>query len=144
MQQAFGFPGSEAKVRDSFARQSLMATLGARIEEVRPGRVTIVAPVGANALQQQGFGHAGLTFAIGDSAAGYAALSLLEEAAEVMTAEMKINLMAPAAGERLIAEGWVVRSGRRLVVVQARVLAETGADRVEVAILQGTMVPVLL
>lgn len=143
MDHAARFEGYDAKVRASFARQSIMVTFGAELVSVAPGRVTIVAPILPGARQQHGHGHAGLTFSLGDSAAGYAALSLMEEAAEVMTAEMKINLMAPAAGERLIAEGWVVRSGRRLVVVQARVLAETRVDRVEVAIMQGTMVPIL-
>lgn len=137
------FDGYEAKLRASFARQSIMETFCAAMTAVSPGHVTIAAPIVRGARQQHGYAHAGLTFALGDSAAGYAALSLMEEAAEVMTAEIKINLLAPAAGERLIAEGWVVRPGRRLVVVQARVLAETGGDRSEVAILQGTMVPIL-
>lgn len=132
---------SEARVQDSFARQSLMATLGARLDSVAPGRVVISAPVAAHVLQQHGYAHAGLTFALGDSAAGYAALSLMAEGVEVNTVEMKINLMRPAAGERLVAEGGVIKPGKRLFVVEARVWAETGDARREVARLMGTMIP---
>lgn len=131
-----------AKIRQSFAKQSLMATLGARIELIEPGRVVIAAPIAPPVLQQHGFAHAGLSFAIGDSAAGYAALSLMGRDDEVLTAEMKINLLAPGAGERLEATGGVIKSGRRLIVVGAVVEAVFGAERKEIAILQGTMVPV--
>jgi len=131
------FAGYADKVRASFARQSMMRTFGADLVSIAPGAVEIAAPVVDGARQQQGFGHAALTFGIGDSAAGYAALTLLAEADEVMTAEMKINLMAPADG-RLVARGRVIRPGRRLIVVAADVWA---GDR-HVATLQGTMVPV--
>ena len=135
-------PDTNARVRDSFAAQSLMATLGARIEALAPGRCTISAPILPGSRQQHDFGHAGLTFAIGDSAGGYAALTRIPAPGEVLTAEMKINLMAPAAGDRLVAEGRVVRAGKRLIVVTAEVFGETGGDRRLVALLQGTMVPV--
>lgn len=136
-----GFSGYADKVRRSFARQSLMATLGAEMVEVAPGRAVIAAPILDIARQQHGFAHAGATFALGDSAAGYAALSLLPESHEVLTAEMKVNLLAPAAGDRLVAVGRVVRAGKRLIVVQAEVFAETGGDRRAVALMQGTMLP---
>lgn len=93
--------------------------------------------------QQQGHGHAALTFALGDTAAGYAALSVMPEGAEVLTAEIKINLLAPAQGDRLVAEGRVIKPGRRLVVVQADVFAETADARRQIALLTGTMVPVM-
>ena len=86
--------------------------------------------------------HAAVTFALGDSAAGYAALSTMAPEDEVMTAEMKINLLAPAAGQRLKARGHVIKAGRRLVVVGATVEAIDGDRRRDVAVLQGTMVPV--
>jgi uncharacterized protein (TIGR00369 family) len=130
------------KVRQSFARQSLMQTFGARIDSIGAGRVILSAPIGSNALQQHGHGHAGLTFALGDSAAGYAALSLMPPEAEVMTVEMKINLMSPASGDRLIATGQVIRAGRRLTVVSAEVHAEAGGTLRQVALLQGTMIPI--
>ena len=135
-------PEIEAKVRASFARQTMMQTLGAELAALGEGRAEITAPILPGSLQQQGAAHAALTFAIGDSAAGYAALTLLDETAEVMTAEMKINLLRPALGDRLIARGSIIKAGRRLTVVQARVIAETDGQEKDIALLQGTMVPV--
>lgn len=132
----------ETRIRNSFDRQTMMVTLGASLSRIAPGHVIITAPILTTSLQQQGAGHAGLTFSIGDSAAGYAALSLMPEDAEVMTVEMKINLMSPALGDRLVAEGRVIRPGRRIMVVAADVWAETGKMRKHVALLQGTMIPV--
>lgn len=131
-----------ARIEDSFARQSMMATLGAEIVSVDPGRVVLAAPIGPGVLQQHGFAHAAVAFALGDSAAGYSALSLMDEGREVLTSEMKINLLAPAKGDRVEAMGSVIRAGRRLVVVSAVVTAIAGETRTDVAVLQGTMVPV--
>lgn len=130
------------RIRDSFARQTMMQTLAAELGEVAEGRVTITAPILPTVLQQQGAGHAGLAFSIGNSAAGYAALTMLPPENEVVTVEMKINLMAPALGDRLVAEGRVVRAGRRITVVVADVWAETNGQRKQVALLQGTMMAV--
>lgn len=130
------------RIAASFARQSLMATLQAELLEVAAGRVVLAAPLLEGFRQQQGAGHAGVTFALGDSAAGYAALSVLAEGREVMTVEMKINLLAPALGRRLVATGEVLRAGRRLVIVRAGVLAERDGDAVAVAEMLGTMIPV--
>ncbi|SIQ38293.1 uncharacterized domain 1-containing protein [Paracoccus thiocyanatus] len=132
----------ESRIRTSFDRQSMMRTLGAVLAQVEPGRITITAPILPTVLQQHGAGHAGLAFSIGDSAAGYAALTLMPGDAEVMTVEMKINLMSPATGDRLLAQGRVIRPGRRVMVVAADVWAETGDTRKHVAMLQGTMIPV--
>lgn len=135
-------PEDIARIRSSFAAQSMMNTLGATLSEVEHGCVTIHAPILAGARQQQGFGHAGLTFSIGDSAAGYAALSTLPLDMEVVTAEIKINLLAPARGDLLIAVGKVVKPGRRLCVVTSEVFARAGGTDTLIAVLQGTMVPV--
>lgn len=135
-------PEDIARIRSSFAAQSMMNTLGATLAEVEHGCVTIHAPILAGSRQQQGFGHAGLTFSIGDSAAGYAALSTLPLDMEVVTAEIKINLLAPARGDLLIAVGKVVKPGRRLCVVTSEVFARAGGTDTLIAVLQGTMVPV--
>ena len=134
-------PAMETKIRRSFAAQSMMATLGAELSRLRPGAVEVTAPILPTARQQQGFAHAGLTFAIGDSAAGYAALSTMPEDCEVLTTEMKINLLAPGAGERLVARGRVVKSGRRLVIVQSDVFALRDGHETHIALLTGTMIP---
>lgn len=136
-------PAIAAKIRASFARQALLATLGAELVEVAPGRVVIAGPILDLARQQHGYGHAGLAFTLGDTAAGYAALSMMPAEAEVMSAELKINLIAPSDGERMVATGRAVKVGRRLAVVTAEVEVEKAGRRVLVALLQGTMVPVL-
>lgn len=133
---------AETRIRDSFARQTMMKTLKARMESVGQGHCVLSAPIAAHVLQQHGAAHAALAFALGDSAAGYAALSTMPDGVEVMTVEMKINLLAPAFGDSLEAEGHVVRAGRRLTIVTAEVFAVTGTSRKPVALLQGTMIPV--
>jgi uncharacterized protein (TIGR00369 family) len=131
-------------VKASFARQRMMASLGAEIVSLAPGMVEIAAPTNPDFGQQHGMAHAGFSFAIGDSAAGYAALSLMPPAHEVLTSEMKIHLLAPAEGERLIARGEVIRPGKRLVIVRADIHAEAEGARSHVATLLGTMVPMPL
>lgn len=134
--------GQHDRIRDSFAAQSMMQTLGATLVDIADGQVSIRAPVLPGSRQQQGVAHAGLTFALGDTAAGYAALTTMKAGFEVLTVEMKINLLAPATGPTLTATGRVVKSGRRLVVVSAEVINTdpTGHDTL-VAIMQGTMIP---
>ena len=126
------------RVYQSFERQTMMQTLGAQLGEVRAGYVEIIAPILPGSLQQHGYAHAALIFAIGDSAAGYAALSVMGEEFEVLTAEMKINLLAPGRDGPLRAVGTVEKSGRRLIVVRADVFD----GEAKVALLQGSMVPV--
>ena len=132
------------RITRSFESQSMMKTLGARIHKIEKGKVIIEAPILPSTLQQQGYGHAGLTFSIGDSAAGYSALTLLPEGQEVMTAEIKINLLAPADGELLRAKGKVVKLGKRLVVVTSEINALKDGKTKLIAIIQATMVPVPL
>lgn len=134
----------QSRIRDSFARQAMMTTLGAELSDISEGRVVITAPILPTSTQQQGFGHAGLTFSIGDSAAGYSALTMMPTGQEVLTTEMKINLLAPAKGDYLRATGKVIKAGKRLVVVTAEVEAIVGDQATTIAILQGTMVPVTL
>ncbi|AHD01629.1 PaaI family thioesterase [Leisingera methylohalidivorans] len=130
------------RIRSSFARQSMMQTFGAEIDSISPGEVVISAPILPGSRQQHGVAHAALSFALGDTAAGYAALTMMPEDCEVMTAEMKINLLAPGAGDRLRATGRVIKPGRRLVIVTAEVHAVSADEEKLTALLQGTMVPV--
>ena len=126
----------EAAVRESFARQTLMATIGATLSRVAPGEVDIELPFRADLLQQTGTLHAGVITAIADSACGYAALTLMPAGAEVWSVEFKINLLAPAAGRRFLARARVVRSGRTLTVCTA----EVATDERVVAIMTGTFI----
>jgi uncharacterized protein (TIGR00369 family) len=132
-------PHFEKRVRESFARQAFMGTLGATLTRVEPGAVDIRLAIRPELAQQHGFVHAGAVAAIGDSACGYAALSLMPVDSGVLAVEYKINLMAPAVGEVLIARGRVVRAGRTLSVCQAEIVAvAAGAERT-VALLVSTV-----
>ena len=137
------FPEIVTKIRTSFGNQSMMTTFGAEIQNVDAGEVVLTSSLPASCRQQKGFAHASVTFGLADPAAGYAALTLMPVDADVLTTEMKINLLAPATGDRLVAKGRVIKPGRRLIVVQADVWAETGETRRHVALLTGTMMPVL-
>lgn len=133
---------ADERVRDSFARQGLMATLGASLVRVVPGLVEIALRPSPTVSQQHGYVHAGAISAIADSAAGYAALTLMPADRDVLTAEFKINLVAPAVGELVQARGTVIKSGRTLTLAQAEVFAlRDGRERL-VALLTATMVAV--
>jgi uncharacterized protein (TIGR00369 family) len=134
--------GFEARIRASFAKQGLMGTLGATLVTVAPGRVEIALRPAPAISQQHGFVHAGAVSAIADSAAGYAALSLMPPDRGVLTAEFKINLVAPAAGDRILARGTVVKAGRTLTLAQAEVFAESEGRERLVAFLTATMMAV--
>jgi uncharacterized protein (TIGR00369 family) len=132
----------DQRIRASFARQGLMHTLGARLGAVSPGRAEIVLVPKPEISQQHGFVHAGAVSSIADSAAGYAALSTVPTDRGVLTAEFKINLLAPAAGERLIARGKVVKGGRTLILTQAEVFAENDGKERLVALLTATLMAI--
>ena len=129
-----------AVVRDSFARQPAMATLGATLDGVAPGAVDIGLPFAAALCQQNGFLHAGVIAAIADSANGYAAYSLAPAGTDVLAVEFKINLMAPAKGERFEARGRVLRPGRTLTVCLAEVVAFEGDSESVVATMLSTLI----
>jgi uncharacterized protein (TIGR00369 family) len=131
-------PAFRERVHASFARQNFMALIGARIVSVAPGAVEIELPLRPELEQQHGFAHAGATWAIADSAAGYASQSLMAADEGVLTTELKINLLAPAKGERLVARGRVERAGRRLMVARSDVYAVEGGAERHVAIALGT------
>ncbi len=132
--------GFEERVRASFGRQAFMATIGALLVRIEAGAVDIRLPMRRDLTQQHGYVHAAAVAAIADSACGYAAYSLMPADASVLTVEFKINLMAPATGEALLARGRVIRAGRTLSVCQAEVvgLAGDGTERA-VAVLVSTI-----
>ncbi len=133
---------AEERIRASFAKQGLMSTLGATLGKIAPGRVEIVLRPSPSISQQHGFVHAGAVSAIADSAAGYAALSLMPPDRGVLTTEFKINLVAPAAGDRILARGTVVKAGRTLTLVQSEVFAESEGREKLIALLTATMMAI--
>ena len=132
----------QERVRASFAKQGLMTTLGATLSTVSPGMVEIVLSPHPAISQQHGFVHGGAVSAIADSAAGYAALSLMPADIGVLTTEFKINLLAPAAGDRILARGRVVKAGRTLTMAQAEVFAIIEGQEKLIALLTATLMAV--
>ena len=116
-----------------------MQLIGAQITAVEPGRVTIELPVRDDLGQQHGYVHGGVVGMIGDSAGGYAAFTLMPADASVLTVEYKINMLAPARGETLIARGEVVKPGQTLSIVRADVFARTAAKETLIAAMQQTL-----
>lgn len=111
----------DGRIRESFSRQGIMKHLGARLAELGPGHAEIRAPFRPELTQQHGYFHAGVSGTIADSACGYAAYTLMPEDSSVLTVEYKMNLLAPADGEELIARAKVLRSGKTLKICAADV-----------------------
>jgi uncharacterized protein (TIGR00369 family) len=136
-------PGTQQRIRESISRQTLLTTLGISVAELVPGRVVLELPYRADLCQQNGYIHAGAITTLADSACGYAAATLMPPDRDVLTVEFKVNLLAPARGERFRATGQVVRAGRTLTVCSAEVVAwADGSDPKPVALMQATMMAV--
>jgi uncharacterized protein (TIGR00369 family) len=146
-------PDFERRVRASFERQAAMATLGATLVRVSPGEVVVELPFRRDLTQQHGFLHAGIVTSVLDSACGYAALTLMERGAAVLSVEFKVNLITAARGDRFRASGRVVRAGRTVTVVSGEFRVVEGAGEEHpaaapdttgtlVAIMTGTMMTV--
>lgn len=133
-------PDWERRCRDSFARQEYMRLIGGEIVSVAPGRCAVAVDMRPELTQQRGFLHGGVTAALADTAAGFAAYSLMPAGSAPLTVEFKINLLAPAAGERFVASANVVRSGRTLTIVGVDVSAETGGETKIVATMLATLI----
>lgn len=131
-----------ARIEESFVRQGLMNALGARLDRIEPGAVSIRLPMDKSVTQQHGYFHAGATSAIADSAGGYAGLTLMPEGSEVLTVEYKINLVAPAIGNELEAVGTVLKPGRTLTICRLDVFAHRAGERKLVAAGQQTLIRV--
>jgi uncharacterized protein (TIGR00369 family) len=132
--------GAEERVRESFALQGLMTLLGAELLAVGAGTCEISCKPRPELTQQHGFVHAGVVAAIADSAAGYAAMSLTPDGTELLTVEFKINLLAPAGGDLLVARGRVLRPGRTLSVCESHVVAVREGEETPCAVALVTMI----
>ena len=132
-------PEFAAEVRKSFAAQLIMQSIGAQLSSVEPGIVEISLPYRTELTQQNGYLHAGIITTIADSAAGYAAFTLMPAGASVLSVEFKVNLLRPASGEMFLARAEVIKAGKTLTVVRADVFGISGNERTLVATMQGTM-----
>lgn len=130
------------RVRDSFALQGAMSTLGAQLTHLAPGAVDISFDRAPGLTQQHGFIHAGMLSAALDSACGYAGFSLMPEDAGVLTIEFKINLLAPAQGQRFRCEGRVLKPGRTIVLAEGRAFAIDGGQEKLCATMHCTLMAV--
>lgn len=137
------FPGYEAKIRASFARQSAMQTLGVTMELVAPGRVSLGFAHDPAYEQQHGFLHGGIVSAILDSACGYAAFTLMPEEAGILTTDLNCSFLAPTLGERYEFRGEVLKPGRNLVFVEAEAIAIRNGVEKRCAKMRATMMTVL-
>jgi uncharacterized protein (TIGR00369 family) len=132
----------ESKVRENFGRQEFMTTLGAEMTMVRHGEVDIQFAHRASLTQQHGFVHAGAITSILDSACGYAALSVAPEGCDVLSVEFKVNLLAPAVGEKFVARARVKRAGRAITVCAADAFAIKDGKEKLIASMLATMMNV--
>ena len=132
-----------ARVRDSFARQRVMATLGIEMIHLDAGEVHLVMPPDPAYTQQHGFMHAGIITTALDSACGYAAFTLMPAEAAVLTVEFKTSLLAPAKGERFLFRGRVVKPGRTLTFCEAQALSLEGSKEKLIATMTGTLMAVM-
>jgi uncharacterized protein (TIGR00369 family) len=132
-------PHFAARVRASFERQNAMHLIQATLPVVEQGRTEIHLPHWQGVEQQHGFVHGGVVGMIADSAAGYAAMTMVPASASVLTVEFKMNLMAPADGEKLITRGEVLRAGRTLIVTKAEVFAVKDGKESLCALMQQTI-----
>jgi uncharacterized protein (TIGR00369 family) len=133
-------PDWEAKVRDSFARQGAMKTIGARLVHLEPGHAHVGVEYTDAIAQQHGYVHGGVVGMIADTAGGYAGFSMMPAGASVLTVEYKMNLLAPADGQTILAKGRVLKPGRTLVVAQVDVFAhKNGQTKLCATMLQTLM-----
>lgn len=130
-------PDFEQAVREGFARQPFMDYVGARIAWVRPGGVEIAIPYREQIGQNHGYFHGGVIGALADVCGGFAGFSLLPAGSSVLTAEYKINILAPGLGDELIGRGTVLTAGRTLIFTEARIfVVRDGEEHLCAACLQ--------
>lgn len=136
-------PDYAARVADSLASQAFMhEVLRARVTRVAPGEVEVVADARPELLQPGGQVHGSVLAALADSAAGYAAQTLVGPDLDIVTVEFKVNFMAPGFGDRWIARGRVLRAGRTLSICAADMYGEVQGEEKLVACMQTTMMAV--
>ena len=120
------FAAVDASIRAALDAQGFMKLVGAEVIAVRPGEIELALDRRPEVLQQHGYFHGGVTAFLVDNATTTAAGTLIDRAERmVLTAEYKLNFVAPAVGERLICRAKVLKPGRSLSVVEAKVYCLT-------------------
>ena len=135
-------PDWQTRCRDSFARQTIMATMGAQLTHLEPGASEIEMPFNAAFTQQHGFLHAGTIATVLDSACGYAALTVMEADAAILTIEFKVNLLSPGKGERFLFRGKVIKPGRTILIADGQAFAITNGAEKLIATMTATMMSI--
>ncbi|MDD2921051.1 MAG: PaaI family thioesterase [Anaerolineales bacterium] len=129
----------EARIRSVFDRQQMLKTLDARLIKVSAGEVQIEMPFQRELTQQHGFIHAGAITTLIDNACGYAAYTVIPPQGSILTIEFKVNFIAPAKGEKFIAVGRAIKSGRTLTICSGEAFAIERGESKLVALMQATM-----
>ena len=127
------------RVQDSFDKQGFLKLIGARLEHVEKGSVVLSCAKREDLLQQQGLIHAGVVTTIGDVACGYTALTMMPEGYEVLSVEFKVNMLRPPLAERMVATGYVIKAGRKLIITESEVVDEATGKMI--AKMTATMIP---
>ena len=133
------YPEAPDLIQQGFEDQQIMKTINAHLVSIAPGKIEIEMSFQSPLTQQNGYLHAGVVTTLIDSACGFAALSLMPEGSQVLSVEFKVNLLAPAVGERFLARGQVIKAGRTLTVCQGELVAIEGSSERTAAIMQATM-----
>ncbi|EHS50328.1 phenylacetic acid degradation-related protein [Rhizobium sp. PDO1-076] len=129
----------DARIRASFARQGAMETLGAELTRISQGVVEIELAFDPKLTQQHGFLHAGVISAALDTACSYAAYTVIEPDASLLTIEFKVNLMSPGRGDRFLFRGEITKPGSNIIVADGRGYALTDGPAKLIASMTSTM-----
>lgn len=117
------------RVEEGMKKQSFAGLLGLKIEEAEEGRVVVSCARRPDLLQQTGLLHGGVITATCETAAAYAAMTVLPEGQSVIGVESKINLLRPVTADKLIVKAKILKRGRQLVVVESEAY-NAGSDKI--------------
>ena len=124
---------TEKELRASFLNQPLMPYMGAKLSAISPGKAQIEVAYKKNITQQHGLFHGGVSGAIADNSAGFAAMTLMDREKEPLTIEFKINFLNIAHGETLTAEALILQGGRSIFHAESKVYTIKEKNKILVA-----------
>ena len=121
---------TEQELRESFLNQPLMPYIGAKLSAITRGKACIEVDYDKKITQQHGLFHGGISGAIADNAAGFAAMTLMGKEKEPLTIEFKINFLNIADGKRLIAEAVILQAGRSIFHGESKVYSMKDKNKI--------------